>query len=443
MAAFPETEEELPQILPTLWPNKCDYEFKFGDEMWDKGLQLIEFYVNIERNKNNVEALDLLNNYLYSKTLYYGKKLRELVSKKTEEANERYTENIYESRLQYYNNQLSIKNRYIEAFNDVIKPRIKELHKNELNISIISEYFTLIYKIAALEDGSNDFDQYNFNFFPGFPFDVKIHFQILNNEDLYLKNNLYPLISEDGQFGFNTWLHAFFNRIFIIGCPIKNADFDQTENNTPKEFIDHDFSHTNGYFFFPKTIEYMHPLNKISAESMQKYIDYGDHLYRKILKDDLPIILKKFFTFVLFLNYHEFTLDINRFMKIEHYLIENPHLFEEGKYYFAEICINHLINIPNNFGRYFLTETIYDIIEPYYKVIADSEKIELLNLSAQYTETHADFEKAKPFELRWHKIAYAFKGYYKNEPTQSYIIMLWQYMKYSLNTLKEYLNLQQ
>ena len=439
-------EPEIEEIWPKLWPKVSDYEFFFMDEMWDKGIDTIKFYVEIERNKHAISYLERLNNHLYYYTLFYAEKIRQLKEHELKEVMKKVSFNLDD--LSEKNNDkndtfleystISRKSAdYNRFYKTTLEPKIEALHKKRVSTNIISEYMLLIFKIAQLADGNYGFDAYNFEL-------KNTHggIQKLTDKSIYLKNNLYPLINEDGQFGFNTWLYAFFNRVFIIGCPERNSDFDFEKNASPAEFIDHDFTHVVYYFFVPGPFdnkEY-HPFNKITMATMQKYINYGDHLYRKILGDKIHKALRMFFIFIMFLNYHEYTFEFNYLLKIEHYLIQNQHLFKEGKYHFAEICLNHISVISGTFGEDFLYG-ICKMFEPYVLGNKDYLEAEFKKVSAKYSQKYEDFEIVKPVYLRWDYLNKMIFSSKKINEYQIYTFLFWQYMKYSLNTLKDYFRL--
>lgn len=102
----------------------------------------------------------------------------------------------------------------------------------------------------------------------------------------------YPLPNESGLFGFNTYLYAMFNGIFLIGIPNKLSRFDD-EIGCPAEFRTHDLGHS--YF--------IRSILKIGGIAWNATIK----LYYRIIKDPkLTPRQRQCHLLMLWIHIHEF-----------------------------------------------------------------------------------------------------------------------------------------
>lgn len=104
-------------------------------------------------------------------------------------------------------------------------------------------------------------------------------------------DNLHLLVNETGLFGFNTYLHALFENVHLIGVPTKPTSYDLTYT-CPSLFLEHDIQHISE-FAEHLDIEY-------SAKEMNRYI------YYLILHDNtLSNRIKRLYILTIWSHVHE------------------------------------------------------------------------------------------------------------------------------------------
>lgn len=109
-----------------------------------------------------------------------------------------------------------------------------------------------------------------------------------------LKNipNVFFLVNRTGYFGYNTFLQAYFNDIFLVGVPMGNSSFHGTYT-CPNPFIQHDILHYVSYSIIPKSVQ-------------QTYKDAW------FFTKNLDLSFRRFFTLYLFILVNEISLtDLN------------------------------------------------------------------------------------------------------------------------------------
>lgn len=194
------------------------------DSMMDTGLEDVEIMVNAKREPNelNLKALDSL---YYARAVNYWRKLEEFyedinnVRRNSEKAN-------------FY----SIKKQLPEFF-EMFK---RMLDKEERNVeAIFKKYMDIFVFMAKI-------------FCVKHPYETT--YEGLNkikalDKDCKLTKNKYtmaPFINYTGEFGFNTFLYAFFNNISLIGIPSGYSSFD-SETGCSYDFYIHDIDHHSEY----------------------------------------------------------------------------------------------------------------------------------------------------------------------------------------------------
>ena len=235
----------------------------------DKEIQ----YIIYNKYINDLESYWIvLRNYIDSSNIEIDIKNRPTIFKNPE-----YSTEI----IELEKNLLEIRSKW-DIYDDFFKKRIIELNKNFEFGSIYNDpYVTDIMGILSL------FDLIGSLFCLNIP-----HWNIFFRTGLNYRNykdyshNEYPLTNEEGLFGINTWLYAFFNDILIVGIPNRVQSFD-LETKCSGEFIRHDMGHNKNYLRYKKS--------------------KSKNIYYKLLNDkNLSRLQKELHILIMWIIIHEF-----------------------------------------------------------------------------------------------------------------------------------------
>lgn len=100
----------------------------------------------------------------------------------------------------------------------------------------------------------------------------------------------YPLPNNTGFFGFNSFLYAYYEKVFLIGIPLTLSYYDKNKS-CPRGFIEHDLAHATEMF------------EDIEGRTLP---DHGRAIYYNILNDfELTQLQKECLILAMWIDIHE------------------------------------------------------------------------------------------------------------------------------------------
>lgn len=380
-----DKEYQRIDIKLDLIPNIEKLNHLTGDPEYDKDMELIEMYVKYERNRANEEEHKKIQKYPGQKAAEYWVKLKEL--------------NITSFTFFYISEQDSetiiANQRKIET--EYIIPKIIELENTD-NRNMVEKYIELLVQMTLIDTNqlirSDILGDYINIRWHKFKFDRKMHinYRYLKTDQLYLKDYLYPLLNGNGAFGINSWLYAFFNRVFLIGFPDSLQSFDDSVETTPDNFAKHDFDHMNEIF------ELGYKLNNLIK--MQKHIDVSQIIYYHILNDPkISNLEKRLHLLFLFLNLHEYTNANTTDIKFEYYKSITKKEKDQYEYEFWRLCTDQISYIGFSLEKGFIENALYTPFLSIYNRVYSTVRQQLNECKYKFRSRPDEFDKA--LEDKW------------------------------------------
>ena len=226
--------------------------FKIGiSQDYDKDIDFVELYLNYYNDKNSSD----LNYQLFE---FYKNKLSEYYQATIDY--------ILEKNIQKYDVENAFE-LYEKCKNDAFN---QFYNSKKFDLGLFYKAFRILGLIQCNDFNPNIYDS-NFE---------------LRDDILFLPNN-------DGEFGFNTFLYAYYHGLYLICLPDHYASADRILY-CPERFLDHDIVH----------IRRMRDPD-IDNEKLRS-------IYYHVMNDDkISIQFKKLLLLFIFLFVHEYTQNIN------------------------------------------------------------------------------------------------------------------------------------
>lgn len=257
--------------------DKIDYSKKklnhrTGNLEYDSDMAAVEDLVNVENDIENEEKQIIVHNYYVSRIQSYWNYAKNLIRTMSIEERKERNPGIVGFEL---SNTYPVNSKIETRIEEEIKG-IRERLGDNPEIFTMHPYFYIFVLIAAYSCGADPF---------------KLVPQYLKVIDKDAKKQHYPLINDVGLFGYNTWLYAFFNGVFLIGFPKDDTHFDYLVG-CPYAFVIHDIKHTTS----------------ILKDLDQEYFSLAKKIYYWILNaKSFTTNDRLFHLLMLWLNIHEFT----------------------------------------------------------------------------------------------------------------------------------------
>src|SRR3990167_557849 len=206
---------------------------------------------------------------------------------------------------------------------------------------------------------------------------------------IYYDDKFCYLPNDTGIFGLNTWLHAFFNDVHLVGVPSKYSNFDFSTDEPPSTFQRHDYIH------------------RFNIQKYGKHHSLAQKLHRQILEDpEATMLQKELLILCLWVQVHEVltTNDIAKFFTTTHFFYADvfiaPDFWEEY----------------NRFRDLVLTQ---ELLDQFHERIGDYEK----NVTPKSLPEFRDFidNQDKDFYTRIEMLARLVLFYYREYCNKYYL----------------------
>lgn len=253
---------------------------------YDADMDLIEMYIKYANNSNNLHLMLEIKKYYISRALHYWSKLEEYLKQDTSSINS--TMRNPNGKNTIVNNLLNYRDKFLDMIDDL---------ENNFNIKKVMYIFKYIGSLNCFHEPNNKLKDISITYMEN---ELKQY-----NID---SNRIFPLVNDNGEFAFNTWLYAFFENIDLVGFTSEDASYDG-ESGCSLDMYVHDLQHINDIYY---------KYNKNS----NKYNIYKNIYYNILQSDGLTSREKELYIFILWIIIHEITQPINLNKSIEDIILK-------------------------------------------------------------------------------------------------------------------------
>jgi len=218
------------------------YDFNESNEVYNKDISIINKFI-IYRNYRDDKLGEELVKYFDDCINSYIKKVKNLKDYINGEIDNDYfnnNKNFYNIKI--VNNDPKLK--FSELKENLINYKTKTNEEKLLNTTYILSVLDNLIKLLCIQRDNNNLNienrLYKISKIAEFEDFFKLILFKVNKNGF----SLFFTMNGSGLFGINTYLHAFFNKVIIIGVPDSTGNADGLKL-CPYQFMDHDFRHTN------------------------------------------------------------------------------------------------------------------------------------------------------------------------------------------------------
>lgn len=283
-----------------LYENKQKHIIGDGSS-YDSDMTIIESMIRAKNKKDDIISQASLFTYYISQIYNYWGNFKEIITtlKPVKTENPGWEQTIYENNNDQRKYIIENLEYYEGRFLNLVNETQNSFEKTKkVNIHDIFTIFNYIGALSCLQTSPET-----------------IEFQ--NDEYELEEYRAFPFPNNTGLFGFNTYLHAFFNNILLVGVPKDNIAYYDNKSGCPLSFISHDFGHNYimiyGRLLGAKT---MGIKNDVFLDDVFRY----KQVYNVIINDIESRKSKELFILFIWIMIHELIMP---FSDIKHLTIDD------------------------------------------------------------------------------------------------------------------------